>query len=82
MAINYATNKFGDVTTCDGIVVHLTEQAAAENKGTEGGVEYIARGVDDAGNKYRVTWQTLARTVDCDDESAACDWDEYTIEAI
>lgn len=93
MSINYSNNKFGDIIH-HGVVIHLTQQAFCDNYGTDGQVAYYAHGQDDAGNDYKVIWQTTAAwdaaqaaaTPDeysslLDDESNACDWDSYEVVA-
>ena len=83
--------KYGTVTTDAGVVITLTQHAYARNHGTDGGVVYIATGIDAAGNVYEVTWLTTAdwdqwqvdyaesgytdMPAGADDESNACDWD-------
>ena len=57
MSIDYSANNFGDVTF-EGKLIHLTEQAYANNCGTDGGVRYYAKGVDDSGVDYLVAWDT------------------------
>jgi hypothetical protein len=74
-------NPFGDVTH-NGITVHLTQQAYAENCGTDGGVYYQAKGVDNDGNEYRVTWSTYDNADEIESEDEMCDWDDYSVEAL
>ena len=85
----YTTNNLGDVTF-DGLLIHLTEQAYANNYGTDGGVRYYAHGVTDDGTEYLVAWDTTAAwdaeqdayRADPDNftssipEDQACDWSE------
>ena len=105
------TTDFGTVTAEDGTLVKLTQQAYADNYGTDGGIVYRANGEDAEGNEYKVIWQTTLawdassyinacemqdREIDpdilkkfgvepdfCaysqDDESDACDWDNYEV---
>lgn len=83
--------KYGTVEH-NGKIITLTQQAFAENFGTNGQVAYYAHGVDADGNDYKVIWQTTkewdeaqaAATPDeysslLDDESNACDWDAYEV---
>lgn len=87
MSINYTNNNFGDVAFNDQII-HLSEQAYVNNYGTDGGVRYYAKGVDDNGIEYLVAWDTTeawdaeqeAYRADPDNfeaslqEEDACDW--------
>ena len=73
--MDYSTNKFGDVKTTDGGVVHLTQQAYVVNAS---GL-YEAHGKDDAGNNYKAQWQAVDGWMDMDDESNCCDWSDYTV---
>lgn len=82
MTIDYTTNKLGDLTTEDGTVVHLTQQAYSVNHGTTGEVVYRAPGKDDEGNDYMVTWATYDNANEIENEDEMCDWDAYTIEAV
>jgi hypothetical protein len=77
------TDSYGDVTL-NGIIVHLTQEPYAG--GTFEDPEYYARGEDDDGTPYEVTWETTAKwdatpNDDRFDESEACDWDVYTVRA-
>ena len=45
--------------TATGIEVTLTQDAYADNCGTDGEIRYYARAVDKVGNEYKVTWETL-----------------------
>jgi hypothetical protein len=76
-----AANPLGDVTYT-GITVHLTQQAYSNNYGTDGDVRYYAKGVDDEGNEYMVTWETYDNAGEIENEDEMCDWDDYTIEAL
>ena len=76
-----AANPFGDVIH-NGVTVHLTQQAYADNCGTAGDVRYRAKGIDDAGNEYLVTWDTYDNAVEIENEDEMCDWDDYTVEAL
>jgi hypothetical protein len=87
MSIDDTNNNLGDVTF-DGKIIHLAEQAYPNNYGTDGGVRYYAKGVDDAGSEYLVAWDTTAEwdaeqdayRADPDNfqaslqEEDACDW--------
>lgn len=89
MAIDYTNNSLGDITF-DGKIIHLTEQAYPNNYGTDGGVRYYARGVDDDGVEYVVAWDTTeewnaeqdAYRADPDNfevsipEDEVCDWSD------
>jgi hypothetical protein len=82
-----AASKFGTVSH-EGRTLALTQQAYADNYGTDGGVRYRATAMDDDSNEYRVEWATTpewdaaqaAYRADPDcvahqgDESEACDW--------
>ena len=82
-----AAAKYGTVEH-NGTVLALTQQAYAENHGTDGGVRYYAAAIDAEGNEYRVEWDTTAawdaitkaywadpeNAPTPDDESLACDW--------
>jgi hypothetical protein len=57
--IDYSINRFGDVTH-KGITIHITQQASADNIGTNGNVAYFAHGRDDEGNDYIVRWETTS----------------------
>ena len=76
-----AANPLGDVTY-NGITVHLTEQAYAHNYGTSGEVRYYTSGVDDEGNKYKITWETYENAIEIENEDEMCDWDKYTVEPL
>jgi hypothetical protein len=52
--MNYGTVTYNDKT------IHLSQQAYADNYGTDGDVRYYAHGVDDNGVEYRVAWETTA----------------------
>lgn len=83
-----AAAKFGTVETSDGTTLALTQQAYADNHGTDGGVRYYAGAIDEDGNAYRVSWDTTAawdareaayradpeNAAPAEDESDACDW--------
>ena len=49
------TNHYGTVTY-EGKVYTLTQQAYADNYGTDGDVAYYASAVDADGTDYKVTW--------------------------
>ena len=87
--MNYqaAAAKFGTVTH-EGVELALSQQAYADNYGTDGGVRYFAKAIDVDGNEYRVSWDTTAAwdaneaayqadpesNTPNEDESEACDW--------
>ena len=73
--IDYTSNDFGDITF-DGKLIHLTEQAYAENYGTDGGVRYHAKGVDDSGTEYVVSWDTT-EAWDAEQDSYRADPDKF-----
>jgi hypothetical protein len=73
--------KFGTVEF-SGKTYTLTNQAQADNHGTEGLVRYYAKAVDADGTEHLVAWDTTQAWDEadkdsglCDDESNACDWD-------
>ena len=89
LAAAYATAAKVQGTVQHGnITLALTQDAYADNHGTWRGVRYYARAIDDAGNDYRVAWDTTAawdaaqaeyladpeNAIIPDDESKACDW--------
>ena len=45
----------------DGKTCTLTTQAVADNYGTDGGVRYYADATDEAGNAYRIAWDTTEK---------------------
>ena len=68
---------FGTITF-NGQVFTLTQEAYADNFGTDGGVRYYAGAVDTDGNEHQVTWGLKISIEDyknLEDESNACDWD-------
>lgn len=48
---------YGTVTF-EGVTYTLTQQAYVDNYGTDGGVRYYARAIDEAGNGYKIAWDT------------------------
>lgn len=86
-AHHVAAKKFGTVNH-DGITLALTQQAYANNYGTDGGVCYRASAIDAEGRAYLARWDTTdawdareaAYRADpenaspAEDESEACDW--------
>ena len=58
-AYNAAEAEFGTVEH-DGRILALTQQAYCDAYGTEGGVSYYARAINDAGDIYKVRWDTTA----------------------
>ena len=80
---DYGTVEF------EGKTYTLTQDAYAENYGTDGAVRYYAAAVDADGNEYLVTWETTEQWDEAqeeyketsevngyiEDESNACDWD-------
>lgn len=73
--MDYSNNKFGDVKTTNGVIVHLTQQAYVVNAN---GL-YEAHGKDDQDNSYKVQWQAVDGWMSMDDESNCCDWHVYTV---
>ncbi len=73
MATDFGSVEFGGKT------YRLTDDIYCSNYGTDGGVRYYAYAIDEAGNKYRVAWDTTAEwdardPEDYGDDSEACDW--------
>ena len=73
-----------DVFAAQNAEIALIEAASMTNWGTEGGIRYIARGIDKKINKYLVIWDTTVawdRAMEekdenlLQDESYACEWD-------
>jgi hypothetical protein len=72
-----------------GKVFTLTQDAYADNYGTDGEVRYYASAVDSDGNVYRAIWETTEEWNEAEaaykatgevngyieDESNACDWE-------
>ena len=58
-AYNAAATEFGTVEH-DGRILALTQQAYCDAYGTEGEVSYYARAINDAGDIYKVRWDTTA----------------------
>jgi hypothetical protein len=75
MSIDYTGNRYGNVSV-DGKLIHLTENAYADNYGTDGEVRYYAHGRDDQGNEYLVSWETTAAW-DAQEEAARADPDNF-----
>ena len=65
---------FGKVTF-EGREYQLTEQAQADNFGTQGEVRYYANAIDEFGDRYRVVWETIDFIFEGEDEEDACDWE-------
>ena len=58
--------------------IALTSVAQMDNYGTDGAVSYSANGVDMAGNRYLVAWDTTAEWDAASasaDETLACEWE-------
>lgn len=55
--LNELKKRFGTVTFESKELI-LTQDAHADNYGTDGDVRYYAHAVDKAGNEYRVVWET------------------------
>jgi hypothetical protein len=87
--INHSTNPFGDVEF-NGVTVHLTQEAFFAAEGDHVEPFYRAKGVDDDGDTYTVTWKMKGEFWRYDDngkiviefdgpEDKACDWHDYTV---
>ena len=77
----------------EGQTLYLTQQAYIDNKGTDGDCVYRATAIDEKGNDYTVTWDAYETDEEneCyidsegdsmgsyDDESNACDWEDYSV---
>ncbi len=80
--INYSNNSFGDISY-NGRTISLTQQAYLA--GSNEAPRYQASAVDADGNEYQVQWIPYDNYQDRmaeDDESACCDWDDYTVVAL
>jgi hypothetical protein len=67
---------YGTVTY-NGKTIHLTQQAYANNYGTDGDVRYYAHGIDDNGVEYRVAWSTTAAW-DAEQDAYQADPENFT----
>lgn len=78
------------VVTYKGVKYYLTDQAVADNYGTEGEVRYKSSAINNKGSKYQVVWETtdawdrsekyLALQNKLSDESYEESWDEIDAE--
>ena len=69
-----------DLVTVDynGNTLTLIQLPYADSDFTRGGKSvYRAKAEDCEGNEYTVTWDTIDD--DCEDESDACNWDDFTV---
>lgn len=70
-----------DTQTTYGTVKHGNEELVLTQQpylnGTGENPVYKAAAQDAAGNQYMVTWQVT--DANCEDESEACDWKDYTV---
>lgn len=64
------------LTRCDGVQVTLQQQAYISDCGNQ----YKALGVTGNEEDCMVSWDII--DTDCDDESNACDWNEFTVRKI
>jgi hypothetical protein len=58
----------------------ITKTEAQLGNGPQGQAIYECYGKDEHGQEYHITWPIINH--DCDDESNACNWNNYTIRPI
>jgi len=58
--------------------LYLTQYPYINQGGTPTQVFYQAHAIDDDGNSYMIFWDIINE--DTEDESEACDWEDYTVQ--
>jgi hypothetical protein len=70
--------EYGTIKTSDGILIDLVQLAYLQQGGTPTQTWYEAAGEDRAtGDDYKIYWEITQS--DTEDESEACDWDEFEV---